>query len=59
MNREELSAAFLEQLDRNLLDRLINDPNEAAASRIAVPENDREFKNLLFNYAEYKKGWLE
>ncbi len=57
--RDLTSAAFLEQLDCNLLDRLINDPNEAAASRIAVPENDREFKNLLFNYAEYKKGWLE
>ena len=50
--------AFIEKVDRELLDRLVNDPDEAAASRIAPPELDREFKNLLFNYGQYKEGWL-
>ena len=50
--------AFIEKVDRELLDRLVNDPDEAAASRIAPSELDREFKNLLFNYGQYKEGWL-
>ena len=50
--------AFIGKVDRELLDRLVNDPDEAAASRIAPPELDREFKNLLFNYGQYKEGWL-
>ena len=39
-------------------EELVNDPEEAAASRIADPEQDREFKNLLYNYAQYREGWL-
>lgn len=46
-------------MNRNeLLHRLVNDPGEAAASRIAEPERDREFQNLLFNYQQYREGWL-
>lgn len=57
-DRIDLTAPeFLEKLDWDLLDRLVNDPDEAAASRIAEPEKDREFKNLLFNYSEYREGW--
>lgn len=51
------SPEFLEKLNWDLLDRLIHDPDEAAASRMAEPERDREFKNLLFNYKEYREGW--
>lgn len=50
--------AFVAKVDRELLDHLVRDPDEAAASRIAPPELDREFKNLLFNYGQYKEGWL-
>lgn len=53
------SPSFIAEIDRSLLDRLVNDPDEAAASRIADPEHDREFKNLLFNYAQYREGWLQ
>lgn len=52
------SAAFLDALDRDLLERLVLDPGEAAASRIADPEKDREYQNLLFHYGEYRDGWL-
>lgn len=48
------SPEFLSHLNWDLLDRLVNDPDEAAASRIAQPENDREFKNLLHNYEQYR-----
>ncbi len=53
------NPSFIAQLDKELLDHLVSDPEEAAASRIAEPEMDREFKNLLFNYAQYKEGWLQ
>ena len=49
---------FIKRIDLELLDRLVYDPNEAVASRIADPENDREFQNLLHNYKTYKEGWL-
>lgn len=51
-------AAFLDVLDRDLLEQLVLDPDEAAASRIADPERDREYQNLLFHYREYREGWL-
>lgn len=57
-DEEDLTAPeFLEQLDWKLLDHLVHSPEEAAASRSADPENDRELKNLLFNYKEYERGW--
>ena len=49
---------FLESLDWARLDHLVHDPDEAAASRIALPEKDREFRNLLHNYEEYRRGWM-
>ena len=49
---------ILDALDRDLLERLVLDPGEAAASRIADPEKDREYQNLLFHYGEYRDGWL-
>lgn len=51
------SEEFLSKLDWEQLDYLITSPCEAAASRIALLEQDREFKNLLHNYEEYKRGW--
>lgn len=51
------SEEFLSRLDWELLDYLITNPHEAAASRISLLDQDREFKNLLHNYEEYKKGW--
>ena len=57
-DKADLTAPeFLERLDWELLDHLVHSPDEAAASRCALPEQDREFKNLLFNYAEYEEGW--
>lgn len=52
------AARFLESLNWTQLDQLVHDPEEAAASRIALPENDREFQNLLHNYEEYRRGWM-
>lgn len=48
---------FLKKLDWQRLDYLVRDPNEAAASRSAPPERDREFQNLLHNYDEYRRRW--
>ena len=48
---------FLSKLDWQRLDYLVRDPNEAAASRSAPPERDREFQNLLHNYDEYRRRW--
>lgn len=55
---DDLTAPeFLAKLDWAQLEHLIQDPSEAAASRSADPEQDRELRNLLFNYEEYKRGW--
>ena len=51
------SPSFLERLDWTLLDFLVHSPEEAAASRCAPPERDREYKNLLHNYTQYESGW--
>ncbi|WP_165044020.1 MULTISPECIES: DUF6036 family nucleotidyltransferase [unclassified Adlercreutzia] len=48
---------FLEKLDWAALDHLVHSPEEAAASRCALPEQDRELKNLLHNYRTYEEGW--
>lgn len=57
-DKSDLTAAeFLAQLDWDMLDHLVHSPDEAAASRCALPEDDRELKNLLFNYAEYEREW--
>lgn len=58
-DKSDLTAPrFLESLDWALLDRLVHDPEEATASRIALPEKVREFQNLLHNYEEYRRGWM-
>lgn len=49
---------FLARVDRALLERLVSSPGEAAASRIAEPESDREFKQMLCNYESYKEDYL-
>lgn len=55
---EDLTAPeFLERLNWDQLDHLVHSPYEAAASRIADQSDDRELKNLFFNYCEYEKGW--
>lgn len=51
------SAEFLERLDWNLLERLVMDPSEAAASRSALPEKDRELQEMRGHFREYERGW--
>lgn len=51
------APSFVSKLDWELLDRLVNDPDEAAASRIAPAERDREFQDLLSHYQDYKSRW--
>ncbi len=51
------AAPFLESLDWDLLEYLVFDHEEAAASRIALPENDSGLKQMRFNYEQYKRGW--
>lgn len=50
-----LSPEYLAVLDWDLLDHLVFDEDEAAASRIALPDNDREFRQMLRNYDEYRR----
>lgn len=52
------STAFIDEIDFDLLDYLILDPSEAAASRISLPEQDIEFQNLLNHYNIYKSEYL-
>lgn len=57
-DKEDLTAeGFVARLNWDQLEHLVYSPDEAAASRISEPDNDRELKNLYFNYEEYKKGW--
>lgn len=51
------SAAFRTNLDWDLLERLVYDPNEAAGSRSAEPSRDRELKQMRLNYEEFRKEW--
>lgn len=51
------APSFVNKVDWELLDRLVNDPGEAAASRIAPAERDREFQDLLSHYQDYKSRW--
>lgn len=48
---------FLAQLNWPLLEHLVYSPDEAAASRTADPEKDRELRNLRFKYKEYEERW--
>lgn len=50
---------LLKKLDWVVLDHLVHSPEEAAASRCALPEQDRELKNLFHNYHTYKEGWRQ
>ena len=57
-DKSDLTASeFLNKLNWSLLEHLVYSPEEAAASRSTVPENDRELRNLRFNYKEYEEGW--
>lgn len=57
-DKSDLTASeFLNKLNWSLLEHLVYSPDEAAASRSTVPENDRELRNLRFNYKEYEEGW--
>ena len=51
------SATFRSNLDWDLLERLVYDPNEAAGSRSAEPGCDRELKQMRLNYEEFRKEW--
>ena len=54
-DKADLKAeAVLNQLDWETLERLVFSADEAAASRAALPEDDRELKNLRHNYEEYR-----
>lgn len=48
---------FLNRLDWDMLSHLVYSPNEAAASRIAEPENDQSLQGMRHNYAEYEKRY--
>lgn len=52
-----MASEFLNKLNWSLLEHLVYSLDEAAASRSTVPENDRELRNLRFNYKEYEEGW--
>lgn len=57
-DKSDLTASeFLNKLNWSLLEHLVYSPDEAAASRSTVPENNRELRNLRFNYKEYEEGW--
>ncbi|MCL2826685.1 MAG: DUF6036 family nucleotidyltransferase [Eggerthellaceae bacterium] len=49
---------FLEKLDWELLDRLVNDPDEIRASRIPEAAKDRALSIFLENYLQYRKGFI-
>lgn len=53
------ASEFLNKLNWSLLEYLVYSPDEAAASRSTVPEDDRELRNLRFNYKEYEEGWRQ
>ncbi len=53
MESDLTASEFLNKLNWSLLEHLVYSPDEAAASRSTVPENDRELRNLRFNYKEY------
>lgn len=48
---------FLTQLDWDQLHQLVYSPDEAAASRIANPEDDQELHAMRCNHAEYEKRY--
>lgn len=51
------SPEFLKQLDWELLEQLVMDPEKAAASRSALPEKDRELQEMRRHFKEYREGW--
>ena len=50
-----VSSDFSNKADWELLELLAYDRDEAAGSRSALPENDRELKQMRFNYESLKE----
>ena len=50
-----MEASFLKSLNWDFLEYLVTSPDEAQGSRSALPEYDRELKQMRHNFSEYKR----
>lgn len=50
-----MSREFLATLNWKVLEHLVYDPDEAAGSRVALPEQDSELKQMRANFEDYRK----